>query len=162
KPLMVTTPASLSFTASANGQSPAPQTVTLSSTSGTDVLNYTLTSVNQGGASVTWLSASPTQGSASAGSALSVIVFSTALPAGTYKGSVTLAVTTWGGTAVANSPVTIPVIYQVTSGSLTLSATSLNFSYTVGAASPATQTVTVGSSTSTALVFSAVAASSTT
>jgi uncharacterized protein (TIGR03437 family) len=162
KPLLVTAPASLSFTAPVNGPSPAPQTVTLSSTSGSDVLNYTLTSVNQGGAPATWLSASPTQGSASTGSALSVIVFSTALPAGTYKGSVVLTVTGAGGAAVANSPITIPVTYQVTSGSITLSATTLNFTYAVGAASPAPQTVTIGSSTSTQLVFSAVAATSAT
>ena len=159
-PMLVTLPSALSFSAPVGGQSPAPQTVTLSSTSGTDVLNYTITGVSQGGAPATWLSASPTSGTSSTSNVVSVFVFSGSLPAGTYNGTVTLAATTAAGAAVANSPIVIPVSLQVTSGSLTVTPSSLNFAYTLGAASPAPQTVTVGSSTGNALVFSAVATSS--
>jgi uncharacterized protein (TIGR03437 family) len=160
-PMLVTTPASLSFVAPANGQSPAPQTIALSSTSGTDILSYTITSVTGTSNGVTWLFAGPTTGTTASGNMITVTVFSGTLPAGTYTGSVTLAAAL-GSSAVANSPVTIPVTLQVTSGSLTLSATSLNFAYTIGAASPAKQTVTIGSSTSTGLVYTAVANSSAT
>jgi len=156
KPMLVTVPAALSFAAPAGGQSPSPQTIALSSTSGTDVLNYTITGVSQGGAPSTWLFASPTSGSTTSGNVITVNIFSSSLPAGSYNGTVTLAASNSSGAATANSPVVIPVGLQVTSGSLTLSATSLNFAYTVGGASPATQTVTVGSSTSNPLVFSAV------
>ena len=158
KPMLVTTPAALSFAAPAGGQSPSPQTVVLSSTSGTDVLNYNL-GVTQGNAPSTWLFASPSFGNTSTGSTITVNVLSSSLPAGTYSGTVGIVGTNSSGAATANSPVTIPVTLQVTSGSLTLSATALNFAYTVGAASPATQTVTVGSSTSNPLVFSVLATS---
>jgi len=160
KAMLVTTPAAVSFTAPVGGVSPSPQTIALSSTSGTDALNYAITGVTQGGAPSTWLSAAPTSGITSAGNTILVQVFSTNLPAGTYNGTVVVTAAIPNGATTANSPVTIPVTLQVTSGSLTLSATSLNFAYTVGASSPATQTVTVGSSTSNPLIFSAVASSS--
>src|SRR5205085_776639 len=92
------------------------------------------------------------------GNIVTVFAFTSNLPAGTYNGTVTLAATAAGGAAVANSPVTIPVTLQVTSGSLTLTSTQLNFAYTLGAASPAAQTVTVGS-TNQPLIFTAVATS---
>jgi len=159
KPMLVTLPSALSFAAPAGGQSPAPQTITLSSTSGTDVVSYTVTGVSQGGAPSTWLFASPTSGSTASGNVVTVNIFSSSLPAGSYSGSVTLAATNSGGAATANSPVVIPVSLQVTTGSITLSATSLVFNYTLGGASPPNQTLTVGSSTSNPLTFTAVATS---
>ncbi|HTS65331.1 MAG TPA: IPT/TIG domain-containing protein [Candidatus Acidoferrales bacterium] len=159
KAMLVTTPPALSFAAPAGGQSPAPQMIALGGTSSTDVLSYSITGVTQGGAPATWLFASPTSGTTTVGNLVTVNVFSGSLPAGTYNGTVVIAAASSAGTATANSPVTIPVTLQVTSGSLTLSATSLNFAYTVGGASPAAQTVVVGSSTSNPLVFSAVATS---
>ena len=159
-PMLVTTPASLSFAAPVGGQSPASQSIALSSTSGTDVLNYNITGVSGTSNGITWLFAGPTSGTTATGNALSINIFSGSLSAGTYNGTVTLAATTAGGAAVANSPVTIPVTLQVTAGSLTLSSTSLNFTYTIGASSPPSQTVTVGSSTGNALAYSATASSS--
>ena len=160
-PMLVATPTSLAFAAPV-GQSPAAQTVTLTSTSGTDILNYAIASVSGTSNGTTWLFAGPTSGTTATNNnnILTVTINSGSLPAGIYNGTVTLNGTTSGGTAVANSPVTIPVTLTVTSGALTLSATSLNFSYTLGAASPASQTVTVGSSTGNPLAYSATASSS--
>lgn len=162
-PMLVATPSSLSFAAPVGGASPAQQQVTLSSTSGTDILGYSITSVNGTSGGITWLFAGPTSGttaSAATGNTISVNIVSTPLPAGIYDGTVTLASTVAGGAATANSPVTIPVTLQVTSGALTLSTTSLNFTYAIGSASPPPQTVTVGSSTANPLSYTAVASSS--
>jgi uncharacterized protein (TIGR03437 family) len=158
-PQLLATPTSLTFSVQQGAASPAGQTITLASTSGaTDVLSYTVTPTGSSNGTQ-WL-LSGLSGTTATGGTLPVSVFSSTLPAGTYSGNLTIAATTSGGTAVANSPVTIPVTLQVTSGSLTLSNTQLNFAYTVGAASPASQTVTVGSSTSQSLVYTAVATSS--
>ena len=158
-PLLVAAPASLSFSAPVNAASPVPQTIALSSTSPAqaDVLSYQITSVSGTSSDgITWLFAGPTSGTTANNNVISVNVFSSTLKPGTYNGTVTIAATQ-GSTAVANSPLTIPVTLTVTSGSLTLSATSASFSYTIGGPNPATQTVTVGSSTSTPLIFTAVA-----
>jgi uncharacterized protein (TIGR03437 family) len=158
-PQLVAAPTSLTFSVAQAAPSPANQTITLTSTSGsTDVLSYTVTPTGSSNGTQ-WL-LSGLSGTTATGSTLPVSVFSSSLPAGTYNGNLSIAATTSGGTAVANSPVTIPVTLLVTSGSLTLSNTQLNFAYTVGAASPASQTVTVGSSTSQSLVYTAVATSS--
>jgi uncharacterized protein (TIGR03437 family) len=158
-PQLLVTPTSLTFSAPVNAPSPAAQTIALSSTSpaAADVLNYTVTA-NGSFNGTQWLLAG-SSGTTSSGT-LPVSVFSSTLPAGTYTGTLTITATTQANVAVANSPITIPVTLQVTSGSLTLSNTQLNFTYTVGAASPATQTVTVGSSTNQNLVYTAVATSS--
>jgi uncharacterized protein (TIGR03437 family) len=160
-PQLVATPASLSFTAPAGGNSPAQQTVALSSTSGTDTLNYTITGVSGTSGGITWLFAGPTSGTTASQNTLSVSVFSSTLPAGTYNGTITLKGTNSGGTEVANSPVTIGVTLTVTAGSLTLSTSQLSYTYTIGGSSPANQTVTVGSSTQSALVFTAAASTTT-
>jgi uncharacterized protein (TIGR03437 family) len=149
-PQLVATPVSISLAVPSGGQPSTQPTITLSTTSGTDVLNYTVTSVNQGNAPSAWLSASTTQGSTSSGSnVVTAFVFSNSLPAGTYNGSITFTATTGG------SLVIVPVQLQVTGGSITVSNNSLSFTYTVGGSSPAAQTVTVGSSTSTALTYAA-------
>jgi hypothetical protein len=69
-PMLVTTPASLSFAAPVGGQSPASQTVTLSSTSGTDVLNYNITGVSGTSNNITWLFPGPTSGTTASGNTL--------------------------------------------------------------------------------------------
>src|SRR5207247_4435949 len=53
-PLLITVPASISFTVAAGAQSPAPQTITLSSTNN-ETLNYTITNVNGTANGITWL-----------------------------------------------------------------------------------------------------------
>jgi uncharacterized protein (TIGR03437 family) len=156
-PQLVATPTSLSFSVPQGAPSPGNQTIALSSTSGTDVLSYTVTTTGSFNGTQ-WLLAG-SSGTTAGGGTLPVSIFSSTLPAGTYTGSLSIAATTAANTAVANSPVTIPVTLQVTAGSLTLSATQSNFTYTVGAASPQPQTVTVGSSTNQSLVYTAVATS---
>jgi uncharacterized protein (TIGR03437 family) len=151
-PQLVASPASISLSVAQGGQISTQPTVTISTTSSTDNLSFNLTSINQGGAPNTWLSAAPTQGATNNGNVVTVFVAPSALPAGTYNGSVTLTATTGGST------VTIPVTLQVTSGSLTVSNSSLTFNYTIGGSSPAAQTVTVGSSTSTPLTYAATVA----
>src|SRR5262249_12222187 len=125
----------------------------------TDAIAYTVTPTGSFNGTQ-WLLAG-SSGTTAGVSTLPVSIFSSTLPAGTYTGSLSIA-GTLNGNAVANSPVVIPVTLQVTSGSLTLSATQLNFTYTVGAASPQPQTVTVGSSTTQSLVFTPLATSSAT
>jgi uncharacterized protein (TIGR03437 family) len=155
-PQLLVTPTSLTFSAPQGGAAPANQTLTLASTSGsTDVLSYTVTA-NGSFNGTQWLLAGSS--GTTANGTLPVSIFSATLPAGIYSGSLAIAATT-GGNAVANSPVTIPVTLTITAGSLTLSGTQANFTYTIGAPSPQPQTVTVGSSTSQSLVYTAAASS---
>ena len=107
-------------------QFPAPQNITLTSTS-TDVLNYTVAFQSNNG---NWLFVGPQSGSTVANNVLTLSVIPTGLAAGTYTGTVTITATGPGGAAVADSPVTLPVTLNVTgatNGSLTLSASDLTF-----------------------------------
>src|ERR1019366_2380844 len=75
----------------------------------------------------------------------------------TFFASVTLTATLPTGAAVADSPVVIPVTFNVTSGSLTLSTTDITFpDQSLGGPAPASKTVTIGSNGQ-ALNYSAVA-----
>jgi uncharacterized protein (TIGR03437 family) len=139
--LVLTPPDPPVFTVGTGGQSPPVQTIGLSST-GTDVLTYTVAFQSQGG----WLSLNTVGGTTSVGNSLAVSVNSIGLTAGTYAGTITITATGPGGAAVANSPVTVPVTLNVTAGSLTLSSSTLTFAQTLGGPAPVAQTVTVGSS----------------
>jgi uncharacterized protein (TIGR03437 family) len=141
------------FNAGFGAASPAAQSVTLTSTS-TTVLNYTIAFQTANGGN--WLSLNAQSGTTASNNTLNIGVISSALAAGTYTGTVTITATGPGGAAVANSPIVIPVTLNVTSGSLTLGATSLSFQQTSGGAAPAAQTVQVGSSGQ-ALNYTAVA-----
>jgi uncharacterized protein (TIGR03437 family) len=66
------------------------------------------------------------------------------LAPGTYTGSVTVTATGPAG-AVLDSPVTIPVVLQLTSGAISVNSTGLQFSQSVGGSAPPVQTVTVSS-----------------
>jgi len=88
------------------------------------------------------------------------LVFIPSTP-GTYSGAIKITATTASG-SVLDSPVTIPVTLQVTAGTLTPSPALLSFTQTLGGGAPPTQTITVSSSTGTALTFSASATSSST
>ena len=142
---LVLTPAILQpFTAGVGAQSPAAQSITLTSTS-TDALSYNVGFQGTGG---NWLFAGPQNGSTLANAnLLTVSVVSGGLPAGVYTGTVTVTAAGPGGAAVADSPVIIPVTLNVTSGSLTLSTTNIAFpDQTLGGAAPAAQTIAIGSS----------------
>jgi uncharacterized protein (TIGR03437 family) len=140
--LLVTTPANLpAFNVGVGAQTLPQQNITLSSTN-TDVLNYTVAfQSNTAG----WLFVNPQSGATNLNNILTVLVVPNGLAAGSYSGTVTVTATGPGGAAVANSPVVIPVTLNVTGGSLTLSASDLNFEQAPGGAAPAAQTVTIGS-----------------
>ena len=155
-PLLVVNPSQpVAFSVALGSQSATPQTIGVASTSNAaaDQLNYSVSfQTNNGGP---WLAITPLTGTTPGN--LSVLVTPGLLSAGTYSGTVTITATTAG---VANSPVTVPVTLTVSAGSLTLSATSMNFTSTVSGTAPAAQTVTVGSSGA-ALSYNAVAATTT-
>ena len=98
-PTIGVSPSSLSFSATAGGANPANQSLNISNTGG-GTLNWTATS-NQ-----TWLSVSPTSGTAPSTATVSVNV--TGLAAGTYNGAITIS-----ATGATNTPVTVPVTLTV-------------------------------------------------
>jgi Subtilase family/Viral BACON domain len=102
QPTIGVNPSSLSFSATAGGSNPASQSLTISNTGG-GTLNWTA-SANQ-----TWLSVSPTSGTAPSTATVSVNI--TGLAAGTYNGAITIS-----ATGATNTPVTVPVTLTVSSG----------------------------------------------
>jgi hypothetical protein len=98
-PTISVSPASLSFTATAGGANPANQSLSITN-SGGGTLNWTASS-NQ-----TWLSVSPTSGTAPSTATVSVNI--TGLAAGTYNGAITIS-----ATGATNTPVTVPVTLTV-------------------------------------------------
>src|ERR1039457_818746 len=98
----------------------------------------------------------PQSGSTTSNNVLTISVSPSSLFASTYYGTVTVTATGPGGAAAANSPVVIPVTFNVTSGSLTLNAADLSFAQTLGGPAPSSQTVTIGSNGQ-ALNYAAVA-----
>jgi hypothetical protein len=135
-PNLTANPTSLSFSYTMGGASPAGKTISVGS-SGT-AISYTVSS------SGNWLSAS---GGGSTPGTVNVSVNPGSMAAGTYNGSVTIS-----SSGAANSPMTVPVTLTVaaapppTNPSLTANPGSLSFSYTTGGASPASKTISVGSS----------------
>ncbi len=98
-PTIGVSPSSLSFTATAGGANPASQSVSISNTGG-GTLNWTASS-NQ-----SWLSVSPTSGTAPSTATVSVNI--TGLAAGTYNGAITIS-----ATGATNTPVSVPVTLTV-------------------------------------------------
>jgi hypothetical protein len=98
-PTIGASPASFSFTATAGGANPAGQSLSITNTGG-GTLNWTASS-NQ-----TWLSVSPTSGTAPSSATVSVDI--TGLAAGTYNGAITIS-----ATGATNTPVTLPVTLTV-------------------------------------------------
>jgi uncharacterized protein (TIGR03437 family) len=150
-PLLLVSPASLTFTVPVNGQS--SQAVSLTSTSTANPLNYTLALTPITGAN--WISVN--QFSGTTPNSLQITATPGALLSpGTYTGTVTVTATGLGGAAVANSPVTIPLTLQVTAGTLSVSPATLSFSQLAGAPASAPQAVQV-SSNGLPLTYNAVA-----
>ncbi len=140
-PLLVTSASSLSFTAQVSGPAPTAQTITLSSTDPSAVLNYTMTFATTSGGS-SWLFVAPETGSTASGSnVLTVSVLPSLLSAGTYAGTIT--VTATGSATVANSPVIIPVTFQVTSATLSANPASRSFTQTTGGSAPVSQSLQI-------------------
>ena len=153
--LLVTTPNALTFNAQVNGQSPALQNLAVASTSSTDQLTYTVTLNTVTGSN--WLSVNSVGGTTSPlGSNVGVSVNPGLLSPGTYTGTVTIAATGPGGAAVADSPISIPVIFNVNAGTIAADKTSLQFQQLAGGSAPAAQTVNV-SGTPGAIAFTVAA-----
>jgi hypothetical protein len=89
-----------------------------------------------------WLFVAPETGSTASGSnVLTVSVLPSLLSAGTYAGTIT--VTATGSATVANSPVIIPVTFQVTSATLSANPASLSFTQTTGGSAPVSQSLQI-------------------
>jgi hypothetical protein len=130
-PSIVPSPSSLRFTYATGGTPPAAQSLSINSNGA--ALSYTVSA--SGG---TWLSVTPASGTTP--SSVSVSVNITGLAVGTYSGSITIA-----ATGAANTPVTVPVTLTVTLPALTVTPSSLTFSYTRGGTAPAAQSVSITS-----------------
>jgi uncharacterized protein (TIGR03437 family) len=143
--LVVSPPTPAIFTAPIGGSSQGPLNFTLTS-SGTDQLSYAVSTTTTSGGSG-WIEVSQTTGQTVSGSnTLGISVQPGPLAAGTYTGAVTIAAVGPAGGPTLNSPVTIPVVFTVTTGSLVLSPTALSFSQATGGTPPASQTVAITSS----------------
>ena len=145
---LTASPASLTFLQAQGGNTPPSQTIAVASNGPS--LAYSATANSAIGS---WLSVTPSA-SATPG-AVTVSVNGAGLAAGTYMGTVTVT-----STGAANSPLNIPVTLTIgAQQTIGAAPSTVAFSYQLGAATPATQTVAL-SSTGTAVAF--VASSSAT
>jgi uncharacterized protein (TIGR03437 family) len=140
-PLLLASPTAMSFTAQVAGTAPTPQTISLTSTSATDQLNFSVQYTTESGSN--WLLVGPQSGSTP--NSLTVYVNPVLLSAGVYTGTIRVTATTAGGAAVGNSPLVIPVTLTMTQGALAVSPSSLTFTQTAGGSAPAAQILTVTS-----------------
>ena len=140
-----TSVASLTFAQSQNGVAPPNQTFQVTSTPSS--LGFTATATTNGGG--TWLTVSPANGTTNA--QVTVSVNGSALTPGQYTGTVTIASP---GAASKQVSVTLTV---VTAQTFTVAPATVSFSYILGTAAPAAQTVQLTSSGSPA-PFSVTAA----
>jgi uncharacterized protein (TIGR03437 family) len=135
-----TTPTALSFAQPFGSAAPPSQTLQVSGVPSGTTVGAVTTLLNGTG----WLAATVS------GNTVTVTANGSTLSQGTYNGVVTVIVPGAG-----NSPLNVPVTLVVGSAqSLSLSATTVNFSYQIGAAVPAAQTVQL-SSTGAAVPFTA-------
>ncbi len=140
--LSVTPSQPVVFTIPAGGQSSQPVDVALASTSPTDQLSLTVgtPTTTSGGQ---WLLVSNTP-AATPGTLRLIASPQSSLAPGVYTGSVSVTASGSAGAAV-NSPVTIPVVLQLTSGTISATPASLSFEQTSAGTAPAPQTVNVAS-----------------
>lgn len=128
------------FTYVAGVPRPQPQNVSVGVSSGQ--LQYSTTVILPPGQN--WLTITPDSGVLP--TSLSISVDPTGLSSGTYSGQVQ--VTSAGA---ANSPLTFPVTMTVSAnGLITVSPSLLNFNYEIGQASPASQSLNLGTTGGTA------------
>ncbi len=140
-------PTSLTFNYQIGGSNPAAQNAAVTSSTST-AITYTATTATS------WLT---TTASGTTPGSLSVGVNPAGMAAGTYTGSISVM-----GTGASNSPVSLPVTLNVTTGTNTnptinLTPSNLAFTYTAGGTAPGTKTLNLASSTSTALSYTAAA-----
>jgi hypothetical protein len=139
---------SLSFAFQVGQAQPQSQTVVIGSASGTVGFSVTTQTANMG----SWLTVSPTNGSAPGN--LVVSVNTAGLAVGTYTG--TISITPSGG--ATNTPQTIPVTLVVSNTALfVLSPSAATFTDTIGSSGSSFQNLAVTSTDGTAIPFSVVA-----
>jgi len=127
----------LNFTQLAGGAAPPAQTISIASSPGSVPFTVT-TAVTENTAN--WLSVSAASGTAPAN--LRISANGGSLAPGAYHGTVTVTAPTASG-----SPINIPVVLNVLAAqSLTVTPTTLNFSYIAGATVPQGQNLTIGAS----------------
>ena len=142
---------SLSFAYQVGQAQPQSQTVVIGSASGTVGFSVTTQTANMG----SWLTVSPTNGSAPGN--LVVSVTTTGLAVGTYTG--TISITPSGGST--NTPQTIPVTLVVSNTALlVLSPSAATFTDTIGSSGSSFQNLAVTSTDGTAIPFSVAASTS--
>ena len=146
KPALTLTPANLTFNFQIGGSAPAAQSVATSSSTST-AISYTATTATS------WLT---TTASGTTPGSLSIGVNTSGLAAGTYTGSVSVA-----GSGASNSPQSISVTLNVTAATtnptINLTPSSLSFSYAAGTTATGTKTLSLASSTGSALSYTAAA-----
>jgi hypothetical protein len=122
---------SILFIGTQGGANPTNQTLNLTNTGG-GTLNWSVSDT------ATWLTLSPTSGTAPGSTTMSVNL--TGLTAGTYNATITVA-----ATGATNTPQAVPVTLTVAAASPTigLSPTSLSFTGTQGGTNPAAKTVSI-------------------
>ena len=144
-PILTVSPTALTFTAQV-GLNPAPQTLSLTSSSA--IVGYTVASTVTTPTGGNWLQV-PSQNGSTPGS-LNVTINTQGLAAGTYTGTINFTSPTAG-----NGSLSVPVTLTVSAGSiLTVSPTSLSFAYQTGQVPPLNQAVTVNTSGSQNVAFS--------
>ena len=146
-PLLDVSPRAVSVTTQV-GNSPANQTIAVTSTDSGTAIPFTVTSTTNTGAG--WLLVGPTGGNTPTN--LTVGFQTVGLPVGTYTGSITVTPSTAG-----TSPVVIPVTVVISSSNTAASTPqSLVFAQPFNGPAPAAQTIAV-SSTIAGLSFAASA-----
>ncbi len=138
-------PTSLQFSYVAGAAAPASQSIDITN-SGSGILAWTAT------ASASWLSLSAASGTAE--STLSISVSPAGMAAGAYTGDVQIV-----ASGATNTPLSIPVTFTVTEAAPALSVApqALSFTYSVGGAVPAAQTVSIANTGGGALSWTASA-----
>lgn len=134
-------PTSLSFSQSSGGAAPASKMLSISSSSASAMTFSVVPNGVSGG--VTWLSVTPAGGTAlgTAPVPVTVSVNAGSLQPGTYTGNISVI-----SVGAANSPLNIPVTLTVGPAvTLTVPAAPLAFSYQIGNAAPASQTLSLSS-----------------
>jgi hypothetical protein len=146
KPTLILSPTSVTFNFQIGGSTPAAQKVATTSSTSTAIPYSASTST-------AWLMAT---GSGSTPGSVNLSVNPSGLAAGTYTGSVSVT-----GTGASNSPVSLPVTLNVTAATtnptINVTPSSLSFSYALGGTSPGSKTLSLASSTGSALRFTAAA-----
>jgi uncharacterized protein (TIGR03437 family) len=127
----LTGPAAMTFNYALGSTPPPTQTLSIGSSPASSAsVNAAVTTGN------TWLSVSPATGTLPAN--FTVSVNTVGLTGGTLNGNIQIT-----GSGLSNSPLNIPVTYNVSSSTLTVPSTPLTFNYTVGGSTPALQSVSI-------------------